>query len=138
MPENNIPSGETIVRETASHREAFLKKHGRAVEKVIAQKRYQAADRVAAACVVRNRGPHRTLTDWIDRFVCSRYAGPIVLAGILYGIYQLAIVQGYNLTNYWWPVLASLKNAILSLLPGEGLVFDPVIRSVVLWTVNGI
>jgi len=138
MPENNIPSGETIARETASHREVFLKAHGRAAEKVIAQKRYQAADRVAAACVVRDRTPRCTLTDRIDCFVCSRYAGPIVLAGILYGIYQLAIVQGYNLTNYWWPVLGSVKNAILSLLPGEGLVFDPVIRSVVLWTVNGI
>jgi len=138
MPEKTPPSGEAIARETASHREAFLKAHGRAAEKVIAQKRYQAADRVAAACVMRDGTPRRTLTDRIDCFVCSRYAGPIVLAGILYGIYQLAIVQGYNLTNYWWPVLASVKNAILSLLPTEGLVFDPVIRSVVLWTVNGI
>ena len=138
IPDNTDLSGEAIRRETAAKREEFHATHGRTVEKVIAQKRYQAADRIAETCVKRDSVPRRTLTDRIDRFVCSRYAGPIILAGILYGIYQLAIVQGYNLTNYWWPILGSVKNAILSLLPGEGLVFDPVIRSVVLWTVNGI
>jgi ferrous iron transport protein B len=131
-------SGKTVVQDAKRNREAFHAEHGRGAEKVIAQKRYQMADRVAAACVRRHRTPRRTLTDWIDRFVCNRYAGPIILAAVLYGIYQLAIVQGYNLTNYWWPVLGVVKSAILSILPGEGLVFDPLLRSVVEWTVNGI
>jgi len=43
MPEKTAPSGEAIARESASHREAFLKAHGRAVEKVIAGRKDPAA-----------------------------------------------------------------------------------------------
>jgi ferrous iron transport protein B len=138
IPKDREPSGERVAREAKSKREVFQAEHGRGAEKVIAQKRYQAADRVAARCARRHGAPRRTLTDWIDRFVCNRYAGPVILAAILYGIYHLAIVQGYNLTNHWWPVLGSIKNAVLSILPGQGLVFDPVLLSVVEWTLNGV
>jgi ferrous iron transport protein B len=131
-------SGASIKREAAERRIEFQAAHGRAAEKVIAQMRYQTADRIAQTCVVRADVPRRTLTDWIDRFVCNRFAGPIILLGILYGIYQLAIVQGYNLTDSWWPVLATLKNAVLSILPGEGLLVDPMFRSLVVWTLNGV
>ena len=138
IPDHIDRSGEAIARKAETELEAFQAAHGRGAEKVIAKKRYRAADRIAAACVRRCRAPRRTLTDWIDRFVCNRYAGPVILAGVLYGIYQLAIVQGYNLTNYWWPVLGAVKGAVLSILPGEGLVFDPLLLSIVEWTLNGV
>ncbi len=127
-----------IARLANAQREAIAGANGRGPEKIIAKQRYQAADRVAAACVSRAKAPSRTLTDWIDRFVCNRYVGPLLLAGILFAIYQLAIVQGYNLTNYWWPVLSSIKGAILSILPPEGLLFDPWVRDLVDWSLSGI
>ena len=129
---------EDIAREAEALRKEIAAQSGRGPEKTIAKQRYVAADRVAASCVSRANAPNRTLTDWIDRFVCNRYAGPILLAGILFAIYQLAIVQGYNLTNYWWPVLSSIKTAILGILPAEGLLFDPWVRELVDWTLSGV
>ena len=138
MPKRDEWLANEISRRAAESRAAFQAESERAAEKVIARSRYQEADRIAATCVVRVKPPRRTVTDWIDRFVCNRYFGPILLAGILYGIYQLAIVQGYNLTDSWWPILGAAKSAILSWLPGEGLLVDPWSRSLIEWTLNGV
>jgi len=138
MPKQGEKATDAIQRRAAESRAAFEAESGRGAEKTIARSRYQQADRIAATCVVRVKPVRRTITDWIDRFACNRFLGPILLAGILYGIYQLAIVQGYNLTDAWWPVLGAIKSTILSILPGEGLLVDPWFRSLIEWTLNGV
>ncbi|MCK4392441.1 ferrous iron transporter B, partial [Candidatus Bipolaricaulota bacterium] len=129
---------EDILHHVAEERERFLTPHGGTAEKVIAQGRYQAAEKIAGRCIAQKEAKGRTLTDWIDLIACNKFSGPIILAATIYGIYYLAIVQGYNLTNYWWPILGSFRSFIASLLPTEGFVFDPVLRSLVLWVVGGI
>ena len=138
MSRRDESSANEISQRAAESRAAFEAENQRAAEKVIARSRYQEADRIGAVCVARIKPARRTVTDWIDRFVCNRVLGPILLAGILYGIYQLAIVQGYSLTDSWWPVLGAVKTAVLSWLPGEGLLVDPWVRSLVEWTLNGV
>jgi len=52
-------------------------------------------------------------------------------------MYELAIVQGYKITEYTWPLLAGFRDVIASFLPSEGFIFDPFFRSMPMWVVDG-
>jgi ferrous iron transport protein B len=116
---------EMILRSAEKKREAFTLEHKKSPQKVIAITRHQEAQRIVEASVTRSKEISRTLTDRIDQVVCNRYLGPVVLVATLYLIYELAIVQGYKITEYTWPLLAWARDLIASLLPSEGFVFDP-------------
>lgn len=126
-----------ILRFADEKREAFAGDQKKSTQKVIAITRHHAAERIINASVTRSKEITRTLTDRIDRVVCNRFSGPIVLAVTIYLIYEIAIVQGYNITAYTWPVLAWFRGIIASLLPSEAFIFDPVFRSMSLWVVDG-
>ncbi len=119
-------------------REKFLSGQKAAPEKIIAQKRYQAAERIVELAVKREKEVSRTLTDWIDGVVCHRFLGPVILVGVIYLFYELSIVQGYKITAYTWPLLAAFRDFIASLLPSPGFVFDPLFRTVTLGVTDGI
>ncbi len=119
-------------------REEFLLRQKIAPEKVIAQKRYQAAEEIAERAIRREKTITRTVTDRIDRIVCNRFLGPVILLAVIYLFYELAIVQGYKATTYTWPVLAALKDLIASILPSPGFIFDPLLRSVFIGVIDGI
>lgn len=129
---------EDILSYVARERDKFLTQHGEAPEKIIAQKYYETAERIVKRCVKRKKESGRTLTDWIDLVVCSRFIGPVILLATVYVMYELSIVQGYNLTNYTWPFLAAFRNFIASILPFEGFIFDPLLRSMPLGVIDGI
>jgi len=129
---------EDILSYVARERDKFLTQHGETPEKIIAQKYYKTAERIVKRCVKRKKEPGRTLTDWIDLVVCSRFIGPVILLATVYVMYELSIVQGYNLTNYTWPFLAAFRNFIASILPSEGFIFDPLFRSMPLGVIDGI
>ncbi|MFP3869923.1 MAG: ferrous iron transporter B [Syntrophobacteria bacterium] len=133
----NSGSAEEILKQVAAEREAFTAKHKSSPEKVIAVRRHQEAQGIARGSVSRKREMPRILTDRIDQVACNRYAGPLILAATIYLIYELAIVQGYNITAYTWPILASVRDFIASVLPSEKFVFDPLSRSMPLWVVDG-
>jgi len=119
-------------------RERFLSGQKAAPEKIIAQMRYQAAERIAELAVKREKEAGRTLTDRIDQVVCHRFLGPVILLGVIYLFYELSIVQGYKITAYTWPLLAAFRDFIASLLPSPGFVFDPLLRTVPLGVTDGI
>lgn len=104
----------------------------------IAEVRHFNAGKIANKCTTGIKNNKKTFTDKLDNIICNRFLGPIVLFATLFGIYELAIVQGYNLTNYWWPVLGGLQDFVESLLPAEGFLSDPFITSFILWIVQGI
>ena len=97
-------------------------------------------DRLAAdiieSCVTEERDGKDTITDRIDSLVLNRFAAPIFLVATVFVIYQLSIVQGYELTNYWWPYLAKMRSFIAAVLPDAGLLEDPYVRSMGLWMVD--
>ncbi|WGV98862.1 ferrous iron transport protein B [Vibrio sp. YMD68] len=78
----------------------------------------------------------KTLTQKLDRIVLSKLGAPICLICTIFIIYQCAIVYGYELTNYWWPYLASMRELIAGLLPEAGFLYDPYARSLGLWLVD--
>jgi len=126
-----------ILRFVEEKREEFTLEHKKSPQKVIAITRHQEAQRIVETSVTRKKEILRTLTDRIDQVACSRYLGPVVLIATIYLIYELAIVQGYKITEYTWPVLAWSRNFIASLLPSEGFIFDPFFRSMPIWVVDG-
>ncbi|MBB4305419.1 ferrous iron transport protein B [Rhodobium orientis] len=77
-----------------------------------------------------------TVTERIDRFVLNRFAAPLFLVFTVFMIYQVAIVWGYELTEYTWPLLAHTREFIAGLLPDAGFLTDPYIRSMGLWLVD--
>jgi ferrous iron transport protein B len=77
-----------------------------------------------------------TLTDRIDRFLLNRWAAPVFLVLTVYLIYQIAIVWGYELTAYTWPVLAGFRELVAGVLPNAGFLVDPYTRAMGLWLVD--
>ena len=108
-----------------------------------------AADRIAAArdmlaadiveeCITATRAGQVPLSERIDRVVLNRFVAPVFLVAIVWAIYQLSIVQGYELTKVTWPVLAGFRNLAASALPDAGFLVDPQIRSLGLWMVDSV
>ena len=104
----------------------------------IAESRYFKAQSIIDSSTKSDETKKKTFTDKVDAIVCHRFFGPIILILTLLGVYQLAIVQGYNLTNYWWPVLGAFQDAVESILPQAGFFSDPLITSLIMWVVQGV
>jgi ferrous iron transport protein B len=119
-------------------RTAFESEHGEMAERHIAFHRYQAADTITRSCIKPKKGTERPLSDKVDRFVCNRFLGPAILVGVIYLLYYLSIVQGYNLTNYTWPLLAKIRAFTEAITPSPGFIEIPLIRSFALWFVDSI
>ena len=130
--------GRQILDYVERERESFVSQYKEAPEKVIAQRRYLAAEKIAESAIKRKKEIILTLSDKIDKVVCHKVFGFIILAAVIYGLYELSIVQGYNITNYTWPILASFRKFVANILPPEGFIFDPLLRSVPLGVIDGI
>ncbi len=104
----------------------------------VAACRYSAAEAVCKPCIrVPALGKQR-ISDKIDAVVCHKLFGPLSLVGVLWLLYYLSIVQGYNLTNYTWPLLAKFRNLTASVMPDPGFIDIPLIRSFALWLVDSV
>lgn len=119
-------------------RTQFESEQETAPEPHIAHHRYLAADTISRSCIKLQKGAGSPFSDKVDRFVCNRYLGPIILIGVIYLLYYLSIVQGYNLTNYTWPLLAKLRSVTEAITPTPGFIEIPLIRSFALWFVDSI
>ncbi|MFO7602011.1 MAG: ferrous iron transport protein B [Candidatus Desulfacyla sp.] len=119
-------------------RTAFESGEGEMPERHIAFHRYQAADTITRSCIKPKKGTESPLSDKLDRFVCNRFLGPAILVGVIYLLYYLSIVQGYNLTNYTWPLLAKIRGLTEAITPSPGFIEIPLIRSFALWFVDSI
>lgn len=121
-----------------AQRAKLLTDHKAMPEKIVAQKRYEAAERIAGLAVRRDREAGRSMTDKIDAFVLHRFFGPLILLAVIFAFYELSIVQGYKITAYTWPALAAVRDLIASILPSPGFIFDPLLRTIPLGVVDGI
>jgi len=102
----------------------------------IAGCRDHLAGDIVTTCM-RNAHPGRvSLTEWIDRFLLNRWLAPLFLVLTVWVIYELSIVQGYELTKVTWPLLAGLRDFVGSILPDAGFLHDPVARSMGLWMMD--
>jgi ferrous iron transport protein B len=104
----------------------------------VANCRYRAAEGIARPCITRSEKTGKSLTDRIDTLVCHKIAGPVFMVGVLWTLYYLSIVQGYQITNYTWPLLAGFRNLVSDVLPVSGFIDVPLTRAFFLWLVDSV
>lgn len=121
---------------TARIRREFEEDHYMNVPDYMVGCRDRLATDIISTCVTETKSGRDRVTETIDNIVLNRFAAPIFLIATVFVIYQLSIVKGYELTVYWWPILAKLRAMIAGLLPGAGILEDPYIRSMGLWMVD--
>ena len=145
-----IEGDEEILRQVARHlgdgsvelqqaerlRDSFFEQHGLSTADYMAGCRSRLAADIVDFCVTETRKDRASLSELVDRVVLNRFAAPVILVATVFIIYQLSIVKGYDLTQYWWPILASFRALISDLLPAAGMLDDPYIRSMGLWIVD--
>ena len=138
MVREGHPEAARVLALVAEKKSAFESAFGAAPEQHIAQRRYRAADDVARSVVKPSAKKNKTWSDQVDTLVCNRYLGPVIMIGVIYLLYYLSIVQGYNLTNYTWPLLAKIRSLVEAVTPAAGFIEIPLIRSFSLWFVDSI
>jgi len=119
-------------------RQDFEAATGTAPDMHVANCRYRAAEGIARPCITRSAKTGKSLSDRIDAVVCHKLAGPVFMVGVLWTLYYLSIVQGYQITNYTWPLLAGFRNLVSDLLPVSGFIDVPLTRSFFLWLVDSV
>lgn len=106
------------------------------VDSILASERYKLANHLYSLSTKEKNKKEKTFTDFIDKIVLNRWCSFIILLLVIYGTYELAIVKGYELTNYTWPYLAKLKNLLISLLPEPQFVDIPLLTELGIWLIN--
>ena len=134
----NHSNPELILAFVEKKRQDFELEHNEKPERHIAFRRYRVADDITKSSLKPKAASSQPLSDKADQFICNRFLGPLILVGVIYLLYYLSIVQGYNLTNYTWPLLAKLRSLTESILPNPGFIEEPLIRSLTLWFVDSI
>ncbi len=119
-------------------RQEFESKHNEKAERHVAFSKYKVADTISRSCVKPKTASTQPLSDRADAIICHKFLGPVILVGVIYLLYYLSIVQGYNITNYTWPLLAKFRSITESFLPNPGFIEAPLIRSMTLWFVDSI
>ncbi len=77
-----------------------------------------------------------SFTEKVDAIVCHRFLGPICLFLVLFAFYHVSVTYGNILAAKVWPIWASLETYISSVLPHQGFLEDPLLRSLVEWVVK--
>jgi len=114
----------------------FEENHYMSVADYMVGCRDRLANSIIESCVKETKKDSANLSEKIDKLVLNRFAAPIFLVATVFIIYQLSIVKGYDLTQYWWPFLAKFRAIVAGILPDAGLLEDPYIRSMGLWMVD--
>lgn len=134
---NSIPGSEHALELARAGVDNAITALGVPPAQFIALKRHEKAREIENR--VSKKGERvESLSEKVDRFVLHPVAGLFVLAGVMFSLYELAIVQGYRLTSYSWPLLSWIRDHIAGMLPGERLLVDPFLRTAVLYVVDGV
>jgi ferrous iron transport protein B len=132
------PEANEIIDFVEKKRDAFEALYGELPERHIANRRYRTADDVARSCLKLPDVAKKPVSNTIDAIVCHRLLGPAILVGVIWLLYYLSIVQGYNITNYTWPLLARLRGFIEAITPNPGFIHVPLLSEFALWLVDSI
>lgn len=133
--EENSKEFLTLVEEIKSSYESIS---DNSADMIISEKRFQVAEDLIRSAVQKEDSDKPSFTDRIDNLVCHKFFGPAILVGIIYLLYYLSIVQGYNITNYTWPLLAKIRSVTEAIMPAPGFIEEPLIRSFALWLVDSV
>nr|WP_320192315.1 ferrous iron transport protein B [uncultured Desulfobacter sp.] len=130
--------GRQILDHVKELRDQFEAEYDQDTAFAVAQARYMAADKVTSGCLTLPAEKKQPMSDRIDAVVCHKFMGPVVLVAVIWLLYYLSIVQGYNLTNYTWPLLAKLRGFVADIVPAAGFIDVPLISAFALWLIDSV
>ncbi|MFP4404398.1 ferrous iron transport protein B [Rhodosalinus sp.] len=133
-----LPDAFGLFAEAKAAREEFEARHDLSAGDHVSATRDRHAASVVADCVTDSRAGETPISERIDRVLLNRFLAPVFLVATIWLVYQLSIVQGYELTNITWPFLAGMRNVVADVLPAAGFLVDPQLRSMGLWVVDSV
>ncbi|NLY04196.1 MAG: ferrous iron transport protein B [Campylobacter sp.] len=116
--------------------EDFNQQYSKKTENFLASYRYQSAEYLFSEVVEERKKDKVTLTEKIDKIILNRWLSFPILLLVIIAIYQLAIVQGYKLSDQIWPFWGNLKVFIANLCPDADIINIPMISDLVNWLTN--
>ncbi|KAB1437262.1 ferrous iron transport protein B [Pseudodesulfovibrio senegalensis] len=125
-----------LVREIERLRSEFEQEAGIPAERHIAFARHKACAGICREFMTLPAEKKASLSDRADRYVCSRFFGPLVLLAILFILYEVSIVFGYWVAGEVWPVWGALETFTASILPQPGFLSDPLLFGLGTWVVK--
>ncbi len=149
-----------LLEEDSAVREVLQKTEGfsSSADKNITQQLYLAAANLASPVVAHIAAARHTLarsisdavlhvqkvdgkvplsfTEKVDAVACHRILGPICLIVVLFAFYHVSVTYGNILAAKVWPVWGALESFVSSILPYQGFLEDPLLRSLVEWVVK--
>ncbi|WP_290918581.1 ferrous iron transport protein B [Halodesulfovibrio sp.] len=121
-----------------ANRNDFVQKHELDIERVIAKQRHQACSAITEKCVSLTEKVKENFSDSLDRYVCHKFFGPLILFAILFCLYQVSIVLGNDLAQRIWPMWAGLGDFLMQVFPQPEFLVDPMLRSLGSWVIQSV
>jgi ferrous iron transport protein B len=135
---SDYDNSQEILEKVYELRKRFEKENDIKPEMYISRRRFEIAEDIVRTAVRKEEGSGKNITDILDSFFCHKIMGPFLLVGVIYLLYYLSIVQGYNITNYTWPLLAKIRTFTENIMPAPGFIDEPLIRAFSLWFVDSV
>ena len=136
--QDHFDNYDSILNAKKEYQQAFEKQTQQACEHYIVKIRYEQAEVFLNACTITKKTKTHTLSDKIDAIVLNRFLALPILALIIFSLYQLSIVYGYELTHFTWPLLASLKSFVIDFFPATQIDSIPYMTQFAIWMMNSI
>ena len=134
----NSTNAKQILEYVEKLKKEFKEKFNISCEQYIVKIRYEKADEFVKACTKSSKKHTRTFSDKVDSIVLNKYLALPILASIIFTLYQLSIVYGYELTNITWPILSWLKVSVVSFFPQENIDSIPYLTQFAIWMMNSV
>jgi len=129
-------STKNIENNITKEQDEFLAKTDIDTVSFLAKVRYESSDVIYHKSVKEKKNKKETLTDKADKIILNKFLAIPILIGLMFLVYEISIVWGYQLTDYTWPILAAFKNFVIDFLPKAQFTDVPMITDLVIWLVN--
>lgn len=136
-----LESDEQVFNKLEKNKEAFpkiieiLKKAEKECSahpsQIIAQIRYRKAEEIINKCLAGQKEDKESFSHKIDKILCHKIFGPIILIFILYLFFQAVLGSDTLIQPKWQLVIGSIREKILSFLPTESLIDDGTIKTLI-------
>ncbi|OCL81768.1 ferrous iron transport protein B [Arcobacter porcinus] len=129
-------NNEKISLKIKKARDSFEEKYSKKISSFLATFRYDSAEIIFFKYVKEEKKGKETLSDKADKIILNRFLALPILFALIFLVYQISIVYGYKLTDYTWPILASLRNFVIDIVPDANFTDVPMISDFAIWMIN--
>lgn len=138
MAKERVPDWPELSDAVKQEQERFQRDHSTPAFRHIAFKRHELAANIGRAVQKSKAAINESITDKADRLLCHRFAGPVVMCGVFYLLFELAVNQGGKLAAMVTPYLGQAQAFLEAFLPAAGFLEQPMLSSLASWFMTSI